>query len=185
MTNVSRSPACLQTRRSAEKSRAIPLVRTGAKWCGKRTISCMAFGTATPDTGISRCSASECRHAAEPNHRLAALSVPGTAIAIEGQQHRVKLCIQTCRQMLSKVMCPFPRKQAREQPRYRWQSVDGEQYEASYPASQPTACRTLKQFVKSGLLAGFVPTSLATLFSPQDGGLDECSARRICKAPND
>lgn len=77
----------------------------------------------------------------------------------------MKLCIQMCRQMLSKVVCPFPREQAREQPRYRWQSGDGEQYEVGYPASQPTVCRTLKQFVQTGLLAGFVPTSRDVVFT--------------------
>ncbi|MCK1711204.1 hypothetical protein IVA83_19675 [Bradyrhizobium sp. 143] len=68
----------------------------------------------------------------------------------------MKLCIQTCRQMFSKAVCPFPREQAREQPRYRWQSVDGERYEVGYPASQLTACGTLKQFVQTGLLAAGV-----------------------------
>lgn len=77
----------------------------------------------------------------------------------------MKLCIQTCRQMLSKDVCPFPREQAREQPRYRWQSVDGERYEAGYPASQPTACRTLKQFVQTGPLAGVVPASRDVVFT--------------------
>lgn len=83
--------------------------------------------------------------------------------------------------MLSKAVCPFPREQAREQPRYRWQSVDGEQYETGYPASQPTACRT-EQFVACW---PELSRRLAMLFSPQDGELDECPARRICKAPND
>lgn len=95
---------------------------------------------------------------------LLRLAFLARSLLLGGSNTEYGSAFRRVRQMLAKAVCPWAREQAREQPRYRWQSVDGEHYEPAYPVSQ-LACRPLEQFAQTGLLAGSVPTTRDVVFA--------------------